>query len=69
MVKSAILKIIGVYKDFISPLLGKNCRFYPSCSDYMILSIKKYGVNKGMSKGLLRVFKCHPFSKGGVDLP
>ena len=69
MFEKIILKIIGVYKDFVSPLLGENCRFYPSCSDYVALSIKKYGANKGLQRGFLRISKCHPFNKGGVDMP
>jgi len=69
MVKEIILKTIVAYKDFASPLLGKNCRFYPSCSDYTFLSIKKYGTTMGLQKGFLRILKCHPLNKGGVDMP
>lgn len=69
MIKNIILKLVKDYKNFVSPLLGKNCRFYPSCSDYMVLAIQKYGTNKGVAKGFLRIFRCHPFSEGGIDLP
>ena len=64
MVKEIILKTIGAYKYFVSPLLGKNCRFYPSCSDYMALAVQKYGANKGLQKGLMRISKCHPLKIG-----
>jgi hypothetical protein len=69
MLKKIILKSISFYQKFVSPNLGKNCRFYPSCSAYTALSIEKYGVLAGMIKGAKRVLKCHPFNKGGVDLP
>lgn len=69
MTKNIILKLISIYQNFISPFLGKNCRFYPSCSNYMVSSVQKYGVKKGVAKGFLRIFKCSPLSGGGIDLP
>jgi len=69
MVKIFIFQIIKFYKTFVSPLLGKNCRFYPSCSDYTVLVIKKYGLLKGFKKGVWRILRCNSFNKGGVDLP
>jgi len=69
MIEELILKIIRFYQIFISPSLGKHCRFYPSCSRYSYLSIKKYGIIKGLWKGFKRILRCHPWSKGGVDLP
>lgn len=63
------LFFIKFYMVSISPLLGKNCRFYPSCSNYTYQAIEKYGVIKGIFKGTKRILKCHPFNKGGVDLP
>lgn len=69
MIKNLILKAIRFYKKFISPNLGYNCRFYPSCSDYIALTIKKYGLSKGLPKGIWRILRCNPFNKGGVDLP
>jgi len=69
MIKKIILKIIKFYQIFISPSLGYNCRFYPSCSQYSYLAIKKYGILKGIFLGVKRVLKCHPWNKGGVDLP
>jgi len=67
--KKFIIQVIKLYKIFISPILGKNCRFYPSCSDYMSLVIKKYGLLKGFQKGIWRILRCNSFNKGGIDLP
>jgi len=67
--KQVILKLIKFYQSFISPSLGYNCRFYPSCSGYTALTIKKNGLLKGLSKGIWRILRCNPFNKGGVDLP
>ncbi|MGB2762401.1 MAG: membrane protein insertion efficiency factor YidD [Minisyncoccales bacterium] len=69
MIKNLFLKIIKFYQGFISPGLGKHCRFYPSCSEYCYLSIQKYGILKGLFFGIKRILRCHPFNKGGVDLP
>jgi len=63
-----ILFFLNIYKRFISPLLPTNtCRFYPTCSNYAIESIKKYGTIKGSYLGLKRLFRCHPFHPGGYD--
>ena len=64
-----ILKIIRFYQIFISPNLGKNCRFYPSCSEYTYQAIKRYGAIVGSWKGIKRILRCHPWHPGGVDLP
>jgi uncharacterized protein len=69
MIKKVFLKIINLYQDFISPSLPKSCRFWPSCSDYSVLAIEKYGAKKGLIKGVLRILRCSPWSKGGIDLP
>jgi len=69
MFKSSLLRIIRFYQNYISPNLGSNCRFYPSCSEYSYISIKKYGIIRGSAKGIKRISRCHPFNKGGVDLP
>ena len=63
-----LLFFIKFYQFFISPLLGNNkCRFFPTCSHYMIDSIEKNGVFKGLFFGIRRLLKCHPWSKGGFD--
>lgn len=67
MVKKSILLLIKGYKKFISPLLGNNCRFQPTCSVYTMESIKKFGVLKGIFLGTKRILKCHPLHPGGDD--
>ncbi|MDD5145431.1 MAG: membrane protein insertion efficiency factor YidD [Candidatus Pacebacteria bacterium] len=67
--KKSILKLIKLYQNYISPNLGKNCRFYPSCSEYAYLAIEKKGILKGFFLSIKRVIKCYPWSEGGIDLP
>ncbi|HUW71757.1 MAG TPA: membrane protein insertion efficiency factor YidD [Candidatus Humimicrobiaceae bacterium] len=69
MLQKIVLKLIKLYQSLISPSLIKHCRFYPSCSEYTYLAIKKYGPFKGAWKGVGRVIKCYPWHPGGVDLP
>jgi len=61
-----LILLIKIYQFSISPFLGNNCRFYPSCSEYTIQAIRKVGV-KGLFWGFRRVCKCHPFNQGGYD--
>lgn len=65
--KSIVIALISVYQYFLSPLKGPTCRFYPTCSDYAIQAIKKYGVCHGLYRTVIRVLKCHPFHPGGYD--
>ena len=58
---------IKIYQILLSPFLGKNCRFEPTCSYYSIESIKKYGVLKGARLSIKRIFKCHPWGESGYD--
>jgi hypothetical protein len=58
---------IKLYQLLISPLLGKRCRFYPTCSQYSIEAIKKYGFLKGSLLGFKRIVKCGPWHPGGYD--
>lgn len=67
--KRAIIFVIRLYQKYISPLKRPCCRFYPGCSEYAILAVKKYGALKGSLKALKRILRCHPFSKGGIDFP
>ena len=65
--KNIVISWINLYKYLISPLLGNNCRYLPTCSEYTKESIIKYGVVKGFWLGLKRIVKCHPWGKGGYD--
>ncbi len=67
--RSIIKWMVKFYQAAISPLLGRNCKFHPSCSKYMLQAIDKYGAVKGTLKGLGRICRCHPWSNGGEDYP
>ena len=62
-----VISLIDIYKYLISPLLGNNCRFLPTCSDYTKESIIKFGLVNGVWLSLRRIVKCHPWGKGGHD--
>lgn len=68
-ITETFILIINVYRKYISPLKPPTCRFYPTCSEYAILSLKKYGLFKGLFRTVWRILRCNPFSKGGIDLP
>jgi putative membrane protein insertion efficiency factor len=65
------LLILGVrgYQVCIRPLLPPMCRYQPSCSQYFILAVQKYGPIRGAWRGTMRICRCHPWSKGGYDPP
>jgi putative membrane protein insertion efficiency factor len=65
----ALVALIRVYQAVVSPLLGDVCRFHPSCSRYMIEALRKYGLIRGLAKGLRRIARCHPWNPGGYDPP
>ncbi|MDO5311209.1 MAG: membrane protein insertion efficiency factor YidD [Clostridia bacterium] len=67
--KKLLISIIEFYRKYISPLKKPCCRFYPTCSQYAILAIKKYGALRGTLKAAWRILRCNPFGKGGVDYP
>ncbi|MFI4938338.1 MAG: membrane protein insertion efficiency factor YidD [Candidatus Berkiellales bacterium] len=62
-----LLKGIALYRWLLSPMLGRCCRFYPSCSHYAQMAIEKYGALKGIYLTGKRVLKCHPWCDGGID--
>ena len=62
-----MIALLRGYKLLISPLLPSACRFYPTCSEYMLEAIRRYGVPKGLWLGLKRLGRCHPFHEGGYD--
>jgi putative membrane protein insertion efficiency factor len=62
-----VLFLIACYKALVSPFLGHNCRFYPSCSSYAMEAIETHGVIKGGWLALKRLGKCHPWHEGGAD--
>ncbi|MDE2427540.1 MAG: membrane protein insertion efficiency factor YidD [Burkholderiales bacterium] len=66
--KTLLLLLLRFYKFAISPMLGQNCRFYPSCSEYAAEAIKIHGAAKGSLMAGKRLCKCHPWHPGGVDV-
>lgn len=62
-----VLAAIRFYQKFVSPLLGNNCRFYPTCSAYTYQAIEKYGVSRGSWMGIKRIVRCNPWNEGGFD--
>lgn len=65
--KVMLITIIKLYKYLLSPVLPGSCRFFPSCSDYSIDALKRYGALKGLYLSFLRIIKCHPLHPGGFD--
>ena len=65
--RKTALFLIRIYQLALSPLLGRSCRFYPTCSEYTQEAIRKYGFFRGIFLGGKRLLKCHPFHPGGVD--
>jgi len=61
------VRIIQVYRFMISPLLGPACRFEPTCSQYAIDAVTRYGAVQGLGLAVVRLMKCHPFHPGGED--
>jgi len=65
--RTIVISSLRFYKRFVSPLLPSACRFSPTCSEYMLEAVSKYGVMRGSGMGLRRLARCHPFSAGGFD--
>ncbi len=66
-IKCVLIGLIYIYKGIISPLLPKKCAYYPTCSSFMLESIKEFGIIKGLALGTKRLFRCNPRCKGGID--
>ena len=67
VLRALILRIIRFYQRALSPLLGNNCRFHPSCSQYTYEAVERYGAAQGTWMGLRRICRCHPWHQGGFD--
>jgi len=67
MIKKFLIILLRFYKAAISPYLGNNCRFTPTCSEYAMEAIGRYGALKGSWLAIKRLLRCHPFCKGGYD--
>ena len=62
-----LIGVLRIYKRWMSPALPSACRFSPTCSEYMMDAIAKYGAVRGVGRGVLRLLRCHPFHAGGYD--
>ncbi len=67
MFVKVIVLIVRFYQSVFSPVLGRNCRFYPSCSNYFIEAVERFGPLPGSILFLKRIIRCHPFNQGGYD--
>ena len=67
MIKKLLILLVRGYQKFISPLFPPACRYYPTCSNYTLQAIQKFGAFKGTLMGICRILRCNPLVKGGYD--
>jgi putative membrane protein insertion efficiency factor len=67
MMRALLRGLIQFYRWFVSPLLGQNCRFYPSCSAYALEAVDRHGALQGGWLAARRICRCHPWNPGGYD--
>jgi len=65
--RDALIRIVGIYRTWISPWLGQNCRFFPSCSCYAQQALAQHGTLQGLWLSTKRIVRCHPWHAGGYD--
>ena len=65
--KSLTLALLRLYKRWISPAFPPSCRYVPSCSEYAMEAVERYGAWRGAIKAAARILRCHPLAKGGLD--
>ncbi len=65
--KKILITCIRIYQRYISPMKTTKCPYYPSCSQYGLEAIQKYGLRKGSFLAIKRIFRCNPYCKGGYD--
>jgi len=63
----ALIRLVRGYQRYVSPLLPDSCIYSPTCSEYMLEAVKKYGAVRGSWLGIRRILRCHPFHRGGYD--
>lgn len=64
-----LILLVRLYQWTLSPLVGRQCRFHPTCSNYFIEAVRKHGAIRGAIRGVWRVCRCHPWHPGGYDPP
>lgn len=67
MMKTILLALVRFYRQWLSPLKPPSCRYIPTCSEYALIAIERYGAKKGGWLALKRLLRCHPFHEGGYD--
>ena len=67
--RTLVLAPVRLYQRLVSPVLGPRCRYYPSCSEYAVQAVTRFGILRGAVLTAWRVLRCNPWSHGGVDLP
>ena len=65
--KRGLVATIEVYRRYVSPCLGRHCRFHPTCSSYAVEALRRHGLLRGCALTLRRLLRCHPFHPGGFD--
>ncbi|OMG56119.1 membrane protein insertion efficiency factor YidD [Azonexus hydrophilus] len=65
--KHVLIALVRFYQYAISPMLGRRCRYFPTCSEYTVDAIQKFGAVKGGWLGVKRICRCHPWHPGGYD--
>jgi putative membrane protein insertion efficiency factor len=65
--RELVIQVLRFYKRWLSPMLPSACRFYPTCSEYMMQAVERHGVIRGVAKGIWRLLRCHPLHEGGFD--
>lgn len=66
--RSLLVAILRFYQRWISPAFGQRCRYYPSCSEYAVQAVERFGIVRGLLLATWRLLRCNPWSRGGVDL-
>jgi uncharacterized protein len=69
LLRAVVSAPIRLYQRLVSPLLGSRCRYYPSCSEYALRSIRRFGILRGSVLAAWRLLRCNPLSRGGFDYP
>lgn len=64
-----LIFLVRIYQWTLSPIMGRQCRFEPTCSNYFIQAVQKYGAVSGSVRGAWRILRCQPFCRGGYDPP
>lgn len=67
LARAGVLQLLKAYKAILSPMLAPSCRYVPTCSEFAMEAVERYGVLRGGAMALGRLLRCHPFARGGYD--